>query len=198
MSIIANIFGLLVTTALAENAFFCRSFLPDLSETQSQKKPGPAPHTILCAGMCLPAAVAGWLGYLVFGSRPEVPVYFCIPVCVIIYIALFMVLYQVLRISFGARGENFSEGFPKESFAFLPMCVLLLTCLGSYRWYECLIFGIGSGIGYLLAVWLYGQFTDRLKYSRPPFFLRGLPLQLIGIGLISLALFGLLGHSLTA
>lgn len=198
MNLFTNILGLLITSALAENVFFCRCFLPDIGRMQSQESEGAAPHTVLCAAMCLPAALGGWLGHLIFASRPEVPVYLSVPVSVLIYIALFIMLYHLLRVLFGARGASFSEGFPRESFAFLPMGVLLLTCLGSYQWYESLIFGIGSGIGYLLAAWLYAQFTGHLKYSRPPFFLRGLPLQLIGIGLISLALFGLLGHSLTA
>ena len=53
-------------------------------------------------------------------------------------------------------------------------------------------------LGYLLAVRLHIVFADRLKYTRMPFFLRGLPIRLIGAGLISMALFGLLGHSLAA
>ena len=49
-----------------------------------------------------------------------------------------------------------------------------------------------------LAVRLHIVFADRLKYTRLPFFLRGLPIRLIGAGMISMALFGLLGHSLAA
>ena len=71
MNLFTNILGLLITSALAENVFFCRCFLPDIAHMQSQESNGALPRLILCAGMCLPAASAGWLGHLVFGSRPE-------------------------------------------------------------------------------------------------------------------------------
>ena len=94
--------------------------------------------------------------------------------------------------------EGFMHAFTRDCFSFLPVGVLLLCCLNNYFWYECLVFGLGSGLGYLLAVRLHIVFADRLKYTRLPFFLRGLPIRLIGAGMISMALFGLLGHSLAA
>lgn len=192
MNIITNILGLLLASVLAENVFFCRCFFPALGEEEKSAQPA------LCALMAVPASAAGWLGHLVFAARPELPGYLSVPVGVAIYIAAFVVLYHPLRVLVGTRVGGYAEQFPRESFAFLPVGVLLLTCLSSYQWYESIIFGFGSGLGYLVAIWVYGQFRANLKFSRPPFFLRGLPLQLIGIGLVSLAFFGLLGHSLTA
>ena len=118
----------------------------------------------------------------------------------LLYIVIFLagcgILFQATKNN--RPTETFMHAITRDCFSFLPVGVLLLCCLNNYRWYECLVFGLGSGLGYLLAVRLHIVFADRLKYTRLPFFLRGLPIRLIGAGMISMALFGLLGHSLAA
>ena len=119
---------------------------------------------------------------------------------ILLYIVIFLagcgILFQATKNN--RPTETFMHAITRDCFSFLPVGVLLLCCLNNYRWYECLVFGLGSGLGYLLAVRLHIVFADRLKYTRLPFFLRGLPIRLIGAGMISMALFGLLGHSLAA
>ena len=118
---------------------------------------------------------------------------------ILLYLVLFLLCCLLLLRGMKNRpDESFMHAYTRDCFSFLPVGVLLLTCLSNYRWYESLVFGLGSGLGYLLAVRLHIVFADRLKYTRMPFFLRGLPIRLIGAGLISMALFGLLGHSLAA
>ena len=199
MSIALNLLGLLLTAALVENPFYTRCFIAETVDAQLNERRDVMVRSLIAAAMCLPAALSGWLGRLIFTGYTDIPAYLSTPAGILLYIVLFMaacgVLFWVTRKN--RPTESFMHAFTRDCFSFLPVGVLL-CCLNNYRWYECLVFGLGSGLGYLLAVRLHIIFADRLKYTRLPFFLRGLPIRLIGAGMVSMALFGLLGHSLAA
>ena len=181
MNLALNLLGLLLTAALVENPFYTRCFMAETVDAQLNERRDVMLRSIIAAGMCLPAAISGWLGRLLY---------------IVIFLAGCGILFQATKNN--RPTETFMHAITRDCFSFLPVGVLLLCCLNNYRWYECLVFGLGSGLGYLLAVRLHIVFADRLKYTRLPFFLRGLPIRLIGAGMISMALFGLLGHSLAA
>ena len=169
MNLALNLLGLLLTAALVENPFYTRCFMAETVDAQ-------------------------------LNERRDVMLRSSTPAGILLYIAIFLagcgILFQATKNN--RPTETFMHAITRDCFSFLPVGVLLLCCLNNYRWYECLVFGLGSGLGYLLAVRLHIVFADRLKYTRLPFFLRGLPIRLIGAGMISMALFGLLGHSLAA
>ena len=56
-------------------------------------------------------------------------------------------------------------------------------------------FGLGSGLGYLLAVMLVTEAQNRLRSRAIPEAFRGLPITLIYIGVLALAIYGFTGHS---
>lgn len=199
MTVFLDILGIIFTSVLAENAFFTRCFTVELDDSTLSRSELKAKY-LFQTGMTILAALAGWLGRLIFANYPAVPVYFSTPVSIILYIVMFLAVYAFLKYVPACRvlPEGFLERSAKNCFAFLPIGVLLVVNLGTYNWYESLIFGLGSAVGYLLALEIYLILEDRLKYARVPFFLRGLPIRLMGVGLFSLALFGLLGHSLAA
>ena len=199
MSIVLNILGIVFTAALAENALFARCFTTDIGDMPHSSAELRVKNAVIVVMTTL-AALAGWLGRLIFSGITEVPVYFSTPVSIIVYIVMFVILYAAIRYIPQCRVIPVPEleQNAKSCFAFLQIGVLLLTNLGPYNWYESLIFGLASALGYLLATRIYFVLEDRLKYTRIPFFLRGLPMRLMGMGLFSLALYGLLGHSLAA
>ena len=55
--------------------------------------------------------------------------------------------------------------------------------------------GLGSGLGYLLAVMLVTEADRRLRSEAIPEAFRGLPITLIYIGVLALAIYGFTGHS---
>ena len=55
--------------------------------------------------------------------------------------------------------------------------------------------GLGSGLGYLLAVMLVTEAGNRLRSKAIPEAFRGLPITLIYIGVLALAIYGFTGHS---
>ena len=58
-------------------------------------------------------------------------------------------------------------------------------------------FGIGSGLGFTLATYFVSLAYERLSSEKVPNMFRGFPITLIYIGLVSLAIYGLIGHQLT-
>ena len=60
---------------------------------------------------------------------------------------------------------------------------------------ESLGFGLGSGIGYVLAVLLVTEARHRLRSKAIPKAFRGLPITLVYIGVLALAIYGFTGHS---
>ena len=67
---------------------------------------------------------------------------------------------------------------------------IALVCLAEH-----LGFGLGSGLGYVLAVLLVTEARHRLRSRAIPKAFRGLPITLVYIGVLALAIYGFTGHS---
>jgi electron transport complex protein RnfA len=69
----------------------------------------------------------------------------------------------------------------------------LLNVLKSYNLLRAIIFGLGAGMGFTLALLLMAGIRQRLVFADVPKSLRGVPIALIIAGLMSLAFFGFSG-----
>lgn len=77
---------------------------------------------------------------------------------------------------------------------FLPLLTVNCAILGGslfmvqreYNFGESVIYGVGTGFGWALAITLLAGIRERLKYSDPPEGLRGLGITFVVVGLISL------------
>ena len=150
MNLALNLLGLLLTAALVENPFYTRCFMAETVDAQLNERRDVMLRSVIAAGMSLPAAVAGWLGRLIFTGYTDIPTYLSTPAGILLYIVLFLLVCVILfRVTKGNRPtEDFMHAFTRDCFSFLPVGVLLLCCLNNYRWYECVVFGLGSGLGY--------------------------------------------------
>ena len=82
--------------------------------------------------------------------------------------------------------------------AALNSCVLgtvLVSRTQSFTLVQSMGFGLGSGLGYLLAVLLVTEAQRRLRSRAIPEAFRGLPITLVYIGVLALAIYGFTGHS---
>lgn len=79
----------------------------------------------------------------------------------------------------------------------LLLCVtqVLVERTQSFTLEQSMGFGLGSGLGYLLAVMLVTEADRRLRSEAIPEAFRGLPITLIYIGVLALAIYGFTGHS---
>ena len=84
---------------------------------------------------------------------------------------------------------------------FLPLITVNCAILGgslfmverSYSWVESIVYGFGTGIGWLLAIVMLAAIRERLKYSDIPEGLEGLGITFVIVGLMSLGFIGFTG-----
>lgn len=90
--------------------------------------------------------------------------------------------------------DAFREQLPLATCNCCALGTLLICANQNYTLLQYIAFGLGSGIGYLLAVLIVDEGRRRLSSKDVPQSFRGLPSYLVYIGVLSLALFGLVGH----
>lgn len=87
---------------------------------------------------------------------------------------------------------------------FLPLIAVNCSILGgslfmvtrSYTFSEALVFSLGSGIGWLLAIVFLAAIRERLRYSDVPNGLKGLGITMITTGLMGIAFMAFMGFKL--
>lgn len=87
---------------------------------------------------------------------------------------------------------------------FLPLIAVNCAILGGslfmaerdYSFGESVVFGVGSGIGWLLAVVALASVREKLRYSNPPAALRGLGLTFMVTGLLAICFMAFAGIQL--
>lgn len=100
--------------------------------------------------------------------------------------------------------ERFSPSLYGALGIFLPLIAVNCSILGgalfmvgrSYTLPEATVYGIGSGIGWLLAIVALAGVREKMQYSNVPAPLRGLGITFILVGLMSLGFLSFLGFSL--
>lgn len=71
--------------------------------------------------------------------------------------------------------------------------VMFLNIEDALTFPQALVNGLGAGLGYMLAMFLFAGVRQRLEDAEPPEFLKGLPLALISAGIVSLSFMGFKG-----
>lgn len=71
--------------------------------------------------------------------------------------------------------------------------IMFININEAYTFGQAMFNGLGAGLGYMLAMFLFTGVRQKMEESDPPKFLRGLPITLIAAGLVSLAFFGFKG-----
>ena len=133
----------------------------------------------------------GWAGL------PEVDLTFLKLICFIGVIAAFV---QILEMSL----DRFAPSLHQSLGVFLPLITVNCAILGGslfmvdrrYDFTESVVYGIGSGIGWALAIAAFAAIRERLRYADVPDGLRGLGLAFIVTGLMSMGFSAFVGVSL--
>ena len=72
---------------------------------------------------------------------------------------------------------------------------LLICANQNYTMLQSVAFGLGSAIGYVFIIFIVREGRRRLRSKDVPSIFQGLPSSLIYIGVLSLAIYGLVGHA---
>lgn len=109
----------------------------------------------------------------------------------IVYIGVIAALVQILEMIL----DRFFPALYNALGIFLPLITVNCAILGGslfmverdYTHGESIVFGLGSGIGWALAITVLAAIREKLKYSDVPDGLKGLGITFMIVGLISLA-----------
>jgi len=118
------------------------------------------------------------------------PAYF---VCVA---AVYAAVYLSSRSFFPAVFTRIRSILPLSTFNTAMFGVFYVSAQGDFRIGQTTGYALGAGAGYTAAVLILYFARKRLAISPVPRSFRGLPVQLVYIGLLSLALYGLIGQGL--
>jgi Na+-transporting NADH:ubiquinone oxidoreductase subunit E len=119
----------------------------------------------------------------------------------IVFIAVIAAIVQLVEMII----EKYSSSLYNSLGIFLPLIAVNCAILGASlfmqeREYETLaeatVFGVGSGVGWFLAIAGIAAIREKLKYSNVPAPLKGLGITFILTGLMAIAFMGLMGFNL--
>jgi Na+-transporting NADH:ubiquinone oxidoreductase subunit E len=118
----------------------------------------------------------------------------------IIFISVIAAFVQLLEMLI----EKFSPALYGALGIFLPLIAVNCSILGGalfmlgrpYGLAEATVFGLGSGIGWLLAVVALAAIREKIKYSEVPAPMRGLGITFVLVGLMSFGFLSFLGFTL--
>ena len=118
----------------------------------------------------------------------------------IIYIGVIASMVQILEMVL----DRFVPALYNTLGIFLPLLTVNCAILGgtlfsvqrNYSMGESVVYGVGSGFGWALAIIALAGIRERLAYSNPPPALRGLGMTFIVTGLMALAFMAFTGISL--
>ena len=149
------------------------------------------PVNNLVYGFLLADGALAWAGF------PEVDLSF---LGYLSYIGLIAAMVQILEMFL----DKYVPALYNSLGVFLPLITVNCAILGgsifmvnrSYNFTESVVYGIGSGVGWAIAIVVLTGIREKLKYSDVPEGLRGLGITFITVGLMSLGFLSFGGISL--
>ncbi len=136
-------------------------------------------------------------GALAWAGFPEIDLSFLGLIC---YIGVIAAIVQILEMTL----DKFFPALYNALGIFLPLITVNCAILGGtlfmverdYQLGESVVYGIGSGFGWALAIVLLAGIREKMKYSDVPDGLRGLGITFITVGLMALGFMSFTGVSL--
>jgi len=136
-------------------------------------------------------------GALAWAGYPEVDLSF---LGLLTYIGVIAALVQILEMIL----DKYFQDLYNALGVFLPLITVNCAILGAslfmverdYNFGESVVYGLGAGIGWALAIIALAGIREKLKYSDVPEGLRGLGITFITVGLMSLGFMSFSGISL--
>ncbi len=136
-------------------------------------------------------------GALAWAGYPEVDLSF---LGLLTYIGVIAALVQILEMVL----DKYFQDLYNALGVFLPLITVNCAIMGAslfmverdYNFGESVVYGLGAGVGWALAIVALAGIREKLKYSDVPDGLRGLGITFITVGLMSLGFMSFSGISL--
>ena len=122
---------------------------------------------------------------------------FVLPTIIVLACTVSYVMVVAL-LSVIASKERFKELIQSVTSASITGTIVGTVMLTNYQGLSLLQsigFGLGSSVGYMLALLLISEGDRKIAHDKVPESLRGLPITLVYISVLALAIYGLTGHA---
>ena len=122
---------------------------------------------------------------------------FVLPTIIVLACTVSYVVVVTL-LSIVASKERFKELIQSVTSASITGTIVGTVLLTNYQGLSLLQsigFGLGSSVGYMLALLLISEGDRKIAHDKVPESLRGLPITLVYISVLALAIYGLTGHA---
>ena len=195
MHAVGIFFSYAVLAIFAQNAVFTRGLgVSRLVQLVGDKRTSSWWFALmLCITQVLVAPLAFYAGRLLAPLPNRAQLRPVVYLACIAVVCLFELV--VLKLAKGPRSGQLIRILPIAAMNSGVLGTVLVERTQSFTLEQSIGFGLGSGLGYLLAVMLVTEAQNRLRSRAIPEAFRGLPITLIYIGVLALAIYGFTGHS---
>ncbi len=112
--------------------------------------------------------------------------------------AAYGLVLAALRFKMKKSGAPFEQLLASAAFNGAVFAAVLLAAADRLSLFQTVVYCLGSAAGLTLAMMLIHSGRERMELSEVPRAFRGLPVTMIYIGILCLAIYGLIGHQLPA
>ncbi len=195
LHLVGVFFSYAVLAIFAQNAIFTRGLgVSRLVQLVGDKRTSSWWFALmLCITQVLVAPLAFYAGRLLAPLPNRAQLRPVVHLACIAVVCLFELV--VLKLAKGPRSGQLIRILPIAAVNSGVLGTVLVERIQSFTLEQSIGFGLGSGLGYLLAVMLVTEAQNRLRSRAIPEAFRGLPITLIYIGVLALAIYGFTGHS---
>lgn len=195
LHLVGVFFSYAVLAIFAQNAIFTRGLgVSRLVQLVGDKRTSSWWFALmLCITQVLVAPLAFYAGRLLAPLPNRAQLRPVVYLACIAVVCLFELV--VLKLAKGPRSGRLIRILPIAAMNSGVLGTVLVERTQSFTLEQSIGFGLGSGLGYLLAVMLVTEAQNRLRSRAIPEAFRGLPITLIYIGVLALAIYGFTGHS---
>lgn len=195
LHLVGVFFSYAVLAIFAQNAIFTRGLgVSRLVQLVGDKRTSSWWFALmLCITQVLVAPLAFYAGRLLAPLPNRAQLRPVVYLACIAVVCLFELV--VLKLAKGLRSGQLIRILPIAAMNSGVLGTVLVERTQSFTLEQSIGFGLGSGLGYLLAVMLVTEAQNRLRSRAIPEAFRGLPITLIYIGVLALAIYGFTGHS---
>lgn len=109
---------------------------------------------------------------------------------------VYFIIYFLINILGKNKFDDIIEILPQASFNCAAIGAVILVEQLKLDFVSSIAFGLGSGLGFTLAILLVYEGVKRIRYSKTPISFQGMPATLIYLGILSLAFYGFTGYFL--
>lgn len=193
---LGDFFLLMLVAMFVENTIFSRGI--GLSRLVKLVTDSPVDSIIFCSLLTLIQVMSAPLGFFASQALAASGWWFqsylrplAFVLCAIVAFVLAIILINVFRLP---QRKEMMNVLPMATFNCAVLGPMLLSGVQNFTFVQTMGFALGSALGYGFAVILLSEGQRKLGSKKVPAPFRGLPINLLYLGILALAIYGLTGH----